>query len=124
MLESYKFDSREISLQLQEIEGNAQKVPFVIVEPAKDEVSVSKPPAFAAKLRRETRATRQMMYLWTGEVVIDGLGARVFGTGREGVFKIPSLMAAQYPAILNLRLVGMNANGKVYMTDKVYTLNP
>ena len=124
MLESYKFDSREISLQLQEIEGNAQKVPFVIVEPAKDEVSVSKPPAFSAKLRRETRATRQMMYLWTGEVVIDGLGARVFGTGREGVFKIPSLMAAQYPAILNLRLVGMNANGKVYMTDKVYTLNP
>ncbi|MEO8126731.1 MAG: DUF5060 domain-containing protein [Bryobacteraceae bacterium] len=124
MLESYKFDSREVSLELQEIEGNTQKLPFVIVEPSKDEVSVSKPPSFAAKLRRESRATRQMMYLWTGEVVIDGLGARVFGTGKEGVFRIPPFMAANYPAILNLRLVGMNANGKVYMTDKVYTLKP
>ena len=124
MLESYKFDSREYSLELQVIEQSVQKLPFTITEPSKDDVSVSKPPAFAAKLRRETRATRSMMYLWTGEVAIDGLGFRVFGTGREGVFRIPPLMAANYPAILNVRLVGMNANGKVYMTDKVYTLNP
>lgn len=124
MLESYKFDSREYSLELQVIEQSVQKLPFTITEPLKDDVSMSKPPAFAAKLRRETRATRSMMYLWTGEVVIDGLGFRVFGTGREGVFRIPPLMAANYPAILNVRLVGMNANGKVYMTDKVYTLTP
>ncbi len=122
MLGSYKFESRLI--ELQEIEQNAQKVPFTIVEPSKDEVSAARPPKYAAKLRRETRATRSMMYLWTGEVVIDGLGFRVFGTGREGTFRIPPLMAANYPAILNVRLVGMNANGKVYMTDKVYTLNP
>ncbi len=124
MLESYKFDSREYSLELQQIEQNTQKLPFVIVEPSKDDVSASKPPTFAAKLRRESRATRSMMYLWTGEVVIDGLGFRVFGTGREGIFRIPPFMATNYPAILNIRLVGMNANGKVYMTDKVLTLNP
>lgn len=123
MLESYKFDSREYPLELQQIEQNAQKLPFVIAEPTKDDVSVSKPPVFAAKLRRESRATRSMMYLWTGEVVIDGLGFRVFGTGREGIFQIPPFMALNYPAILNVRLVGMNANGKIYLTDKVFTLN-
>ena len=123
MLESYKFDSREYPLELQQIEQNALKLPFVISEPSKDDVSVSKPPTFAAKLRRESRATRSMMYLWTGEVVIDGLGFRVFGTGREGIFQIPPFMALNYPAILNVRLVGMNANGKIYLTDKVFTLN-
>jgi hypothetical protein len=124
MLESYKFDSREYPIELQQIELNAQKVPFTIVEPSKDEVSIAKPPRYEAKLRRETRATRSMMYLWTGEVVIDGQGFRVFGTGREGVFRIPPNMAFNYPAILNVRLAGMNANGKVYVADKVYTLNP
>jgi hypothetical protein len=124
MLESYKFDSREYPIELQQIELSAQKVPFTIVEPSKDEVSIAKPPRYEAKLRRETRATRSMMYLWTGEVVIDGQGFRVFGTGREGVFRIPPNMALNYPAILNVRLAGMNANGKVYVADKVYTLNP
>jgi hypothetical protein len=124
MLESYKFDSREYSLELQQVEQNAAKVPFAIVEPSKDEVPVSKPPKFQAKLRRETRATRAMMYLWTGEVTIDGLGFRVFGTGPQGVFQVPANMALNYPGILNIRLMGMNANGKVYETDKVYTLVP
>ena len=65
-----------------------------------------------------------MMYLWTGEVSIDGLGFRVFGTSAKGTFHIPANMAINYPAILNVRLTGMNANGKVYVTDKVYTLKP
>jgi hypothetical protein len=124
MLGSYKFDSREYSLELQQIEQNALKVPFTIAEPSKDDISLAKPPRYAAKLRRETRATRSMMYLWTGEVVIDGQGARVFGTGREGVFRIPADMVVNYPGVLSVRLVGMNANGKVYVADKVYTLNP
>ena len=37
--------------------------------------------AFSVKLTRETRATRAMMFLWTGEVVADGRGFRVLGTG-------------------------------------------
>jgi hypothetical protein len=64
------------------------------------------------------------MYLWTGDVVEDGQGFRVLGTGREGVFRLTPDLAAKYPANMNVRLVGMNANGKVYMTDKIYTLNP
>ncbi len=124
MLGSYKFTSREIDLELQEIEQNAQKVPFTIVEPAKDNLSVANPPKYQAKLRRETRATRSMMYLWTGEVIIDGQGFRVLGTGSSGTMHIPPNLANRYPAVFNIRLVGMNANGKVYLADKVCTLNP
>jgi hypothetical protein len=122
MLGSYKFESRLI--ELQEVEQTPQKLPFTIVQPAKDTFSIAQPPKYEVKLRRETRATRSMMYLWTGDVVEDGKGFRVLGTGREGVFRLTPDLAAKYPANMNVRLVGMNANGKVYMTDKIYTLNP
>jgi hypothetical protein len=122
MLGSYKFESRLI--ELQEVEQATQKLPFTIVQPAKDTFSIAQPPKFEVKLRRETRATRSMMYLWTGDVVEDGQGFRVLGTGREGVFRLTPDLTTKYPANLNVRLVGMNANGKVYMTDKIYTLNP
>ena len=42
------------------------------------------PSRFAAKVTRETRATRTMMWLWTGEVSADGQGYRVLGTGPGG----------------------------------------
>ena len=120
MLKSWRFESRPILMQ--EAEQDTQKVLFTIVEPSKEELSVSNPPKYEVKLKRETRGTRSMMYLWTGEVVADVQGFRVLGTGKQGVFQLPPNLTRKYPAVLNVRLVGMNANGKVYLLDKIYSL--
>lgn len=122
MLRSYKFESRP--LPVQEIEMNPQKVPYEVAEPASDTVSIGSPPGFAVKLKRETRATRAMMFLWTGEVVADGQGYRVLGTGKDGKLSIPRNLAKNFPAVLNIRVAALNANGKAYAIDKVYTLKP
>ncbi len=124
MLNSYKFDSREYPLQLQEPEQTIQKVPFDVVEPSGATLPISKPARYAVKLKRESRATRSMAYLWTAEVPSDGRGYRVIGTGKEGTFQLPPGIAANLPNVLSVRLAGMNANGKVYLLDKVFKLVP
>jgi hypothetical protein len=121
MLKSYKFESRRIAMQV--VEQSLQKVPFEIEQPAPIEISESKPPAFAAKFKRETRATRSMMWLWTGETTVDGEGYRVLGTGEKGTLSFPPHIAVNYPAVMDLRVYGMNANGKVYSLDKTFQLN-
>ena len=120
MLKSYKFDSRYVPVQ--DVEQNPQKVPFQIAQPATDTLSLSAPANFAVKLTRETRATRSVMYVWTGEVPADGEGFRVLGTGAQGSFRIPADIAARFPAVLSVRVNALNANGKAYSADKVYTL--
>jgi hypothetical protein len=120
MLNSYKFESRPVPIQ--EIERNPQRVPYDIVEPASDTISLKSPPKFAAKVKRETRGTRAMLYLWTGEVAADGQGARVLGTGSSGTLKIPPGIAKKFPAVMNLRVTALNANGKAYSIDRVYRL--
>ncbi len=122
MLRSYKFESRPILMQ--EVEHNPQKLPFEIVSPSEDTLSVSKPPKYAVKVTRETRATRSMKWLWTGEVSADGQGYRVLGTGAEGTFRISRGIALNFPAVLAVRLYGLNANGKVYALDRIYKLVP
>ncbi len=119
-LRSYKFESRAIILQ--EVETNPKRAPFEIAEPSADKISVSKPPEFAVKLTRETRATRSMMYLWTGEIAGSEEGQRVVATGRKGTLKIPRRAVKSLPAPLTVRLFGMNANGKVYSLLRVWTL--
>jgi hypothetical protein len=116
MLKSYRFEARPVVLQ--EIEQDSQKVPFEIAEPG-DSLAVSKPAAYTAKLKRETRATRAMRYLWMGEVASDGQGYRVLGTGSKGTLTVPGEIVKHFPAVMQLRLAGMNANGKVYTTDKI-----
>jgi hypothetical protein len=90
-------------------------VPFVIEQPTGD-LTISKPVTFAAKLTRESRATRSMMWLWTGEASGDGQGYRVLAT-QNGSFPLPPDLAKTFPAVMHLRLYGMNANGKVYEVD-------
>ena len=119
MLKSYKFESRPVPVQ--EIEGNSQKVPYVIAEPTGD-IAAGKPVRFSAKLTRETRATRSMMFLWTGEVASDGRGLRVLGTGSPANITVPASMAANFPAVLSIHLTALNANGKAYAADRVYQL--
>jgi len=76
---------------LQEVEQGTPKVPFEIVEPAKDPgVAFPSLRPTLPKLKRETRATRAMMFLWTGEVASDGQGYRVLGTGAKGTLAMPA----------------------------------
>jgi hypothetical protein len=122
MLRSYKFESQRVEMQV--IEQSPAKVPFQIVEPPQD-FSLTRPPAhYALKLTRETHATRSMMYLWTAEIAADGKGYRVAGTGPRGTLEIPPSLADKFPAVLNLRLYGMNAVGKVYAIDRAYQVTP
>ena len=120
MLKSYKFESRRV-LQ-QEVEVSAEKVPYKIVEPSGDTISLRSPPAYAVKLTRETHATRTVLYLWTADIADESQGYRVIGTGEKGVFQILPNMARHFPAVFHVRLFGINANGKVYSADRTYQL--
>ncbi len=121
MNRSFKFESREIVLQ--EVEANTPKVPFAIDAP-KGVISVSKPTPFAAKMTRESRATRSMMWLWMGDVAADRQGYRVLATSQKGNMQAPRDIAKNYPATMHLRVYGMNANGKVYELDSGLQINP
>jgi len=121
MLKSYKFESRPVGAQV--VEQENQKVPFEIAQPADTSISESRPPWFEAKFKKESRATRTMIWLWTGEATIDGQGYRVLATGQKGTISFPPHIAVNYPAVMDLRLYGMNANGKVYSVDKTYQLD-
>src|SRR5581483_9562926 len=121
MLKSYKFDSREIPIRLQVPETNAKNTPFEVEHPDGD-VSMSVPPRYSLKITRPTRATRDLLVEWSAEVVLDGEGYRVAGTGREGTLRIPQEIVHKLPGTLSLRVSVLNANGKVYLMDRVYRL--
>jgi hypothetical protein len=121
MLRSWKFESRPFLMQ--EVESAPTKVPYAIEEPKSDELSLSKPPAYSAKLKRETRGTRSMLYLWTGDMPIEGHGFRVIGTGATGTWNL-KWNAFNPSGVMNVRLYGMNANGKVYAVDKIFRVVP
>jgi hypothetical protein len=120
MLKSYKFESRPVPVQ--EIETDLKKIPFEIAGPPGNMLVAGVPTQFSAKLTRESRATRAMMFLWTCEVVADGRGFRVLGTGSQGTFVVPASVAANFPAVLSVHLTALNALGKAYVTDRVYQL--
>jgi hypothetical protein len=65
-----------------------------------------------------------MQYVWWGEVVAGGAGARVLAVGANGTFTLPKEFAANPGSNLNLRVLAINANGKAYELDKVYRLTP
>lgn len=121
MLKSYYFDSQPVPVQV--IETDTKKIPFEIDGPAGNSLQTGKPAQFSAKLTRQSHATRDMMFLWTGEVAADGRGFRVLGTGESGTFAVPPSIAANYPAVLSVHLLAMNAFGKAYQLDRVYQLN-
>jgi hypothetical protein len=122
MLKSYKFESRPVPVQ--EVEQSAERIPFNVDSPSVNDISISRPPYYALKIKRATRATRSLLVEWTGEVVIDGEGYRVVGSGPEGTMQIPRSIVKNFPAVLSLRVAALNANGKAYVLDKVYRLSP
>jgi len=121
MARSYYFESQDPPVQ--EVESDAAKTPFEIVDPPGDQISVRAPAPFKIKITRTNRATRYVQYVWWGEVVAGGEGARVLGIGASGTLTLPAALA-QPGALLNLRLQAINANGKAYELDRVYTLTP
>ncbi len=121
MNRSFKFESRDILLQ--EVEANTPKVPFVMEQPTGD-LSLTKPTPYSAKLTRESRATRLMRWLWMGEVAADRQGFKVLATSQKGMMQPPHSIATNFPALMHLRLYGMNANGKVYELDSACQVNP
>jgi hypothetical protein len=119
-LKSFRFESRKIPIQ--DIEVDPEKIPFEVDVPSDLDLSLKRPPYFALKVKRDTRATRSILVEWTGEVTIAGQGYRVIGTGKEGTFQIPRNLTDRLPASLAVRVMILNANGKAYALDKVYRL--
>jgi hypothetical protein len=119
MNRSYKFESWDVPVQ--EIVINPEKIPYDIETPSGD-LTVGKPAAFSAKLKRATRATRTMMWMWTGEVTAEGEGYRVLATEQQGTFTPPAGLATSYPTDILVKVYGINGYGTVYMMPKGYTL--
>lgn len=117
MLKSWRFESRPVFKQ--DVERTPAKIPFAIESPSADTLAAGKPTPFGVKLTRETRAAKSMQYVWTVEATNDTRGYRVIGTAPSGTFTIPKRLTGTYPAVVNLRLYGINGNGKVYALDRV-----
>lgn len=121
----YKFSSRD-DVPVQEPETAIAKIPFVLAEPVNMVVPLAggwRAP-YRVRVTRESRATRDMMYLLTAEDTASGQGARVAATGPEGFLQFDPRALGELPVAVNLRLYGMNAVGKVYIIDKVLRLEP
>ena len=122
MLRSYRFDSQDPPVQ--EVELNAAKIPFEIVQPSGVTLDTTKPIPFQIKITRSNRASRTMEFVWYGEVGAEGEGSRVLALGPKGEFTFPKQLIKKTPATLSLRLEAINANGKAYEIDKVFQLLP
>ena len=122
MLKSYKFASRDVPVQ--QVESDPSKVPFEVVAPPEGDISMAKQPAFSIRTKRDTRAFRNYLVEWSGEVAVDGQGYRVIGTGRDGTFRVPSNIVSKFPAVMTVRITILNAVGKAYQMDRAYRLVP
>ncbi len=118
-LASYRFESRQVPVQ--EIESNPEKIPFSVDTPSGD-ISPKRPPFYSLHIKRDTKATRNILVEWTGEVTIAGQGYRVMGQGKEGTMRIPTNIVDRLPASLAVRVLILNANGKAYELDSVLGL--
>jgi hypothetical protein len=119
MNRSYKFESRDVPEQ--EIVIDPAKIPYEIEQPT-GALNAGRAAHFSVKLKRTSRASRAMLWMWTAEVTADHEGYRVLGTGPQGDFTLPAKLAIDYPAIALLRLYAINGYGTVYMAAKGYDL--
>jgi hypothetical protein len=122
MLRSYRFESDDPPIQ--EPEVDPAKIPYGIGDPSGDKLNSAIPTLYAVKLTRKNRATRSMQYVWWGEIVASGEGARILAIGPSGTFTIPKILLKQPSAILNMRLLAINANVKAYEVDQVFQMQP
>ena len=99
-------------------------MPFQVVDPTGDEFNSTIPVPYKAKVVRANRASRTIQYLWWGDVIAGGEGARLLGVGPSGNLSVPKELVKQPGSTLNLRVQAVNANGKAYEVDKVFRLTP
>jgi hypothetical protein len=118
-MKSYKFESR--TNLMQEVEQQATQIPFDIAAPPGDSIKLGASVNYEARLRRESRATRNMLYRWTAEVPGGSQSFRVVGTGKSGTFTItPQFLGGKTDGVISLRVVGLNSLGKAYVIDRIY----
>lgn len=120
-LNKFKFESRRNVRQTPE--ANPTAVPFEMEKPA-GEISVRTPSFYALKILRATRATRDVLVVWTAEVANGTESGRVVGVGREGTLNLPASFTEKVPAVMSLRVSVLNANGKAYVIDHAIRLVP
>ncbi len=120
MLTSYKFESRPILAQ--EPEVDPKRIPFTFSIPDNADLKAGTPIPFELKIVKDSRATRFMLYYLSADVPTEPQGQRLLSTAEKGTLVLPSALASKFPAVLNLRVAAMNANGKVYLLDRVVRL--
>ncbi len=120
MLKSYKFESQPLLMQDAEVEP--KRVPFDINIKDSIDIKAGSPLAYEIRIVKDSRATRFMQYLITADVPTEGQGMRVITTQPKGTLILPPSLASKYPAVCNIRVAGMNANGKLYYIDRIVSL--
>lgn len=121
MLKSYKFESWPI--QMQEPERSPQKATFELVKPSPDTVLTAGQPApFQIRVKKQTAGTRRMTYMLMGDVVRDGQGNRVLATGADGTLTVPANVLTQSDGVINVRVAALNAPGKMYLIDYIFSV--
>lgn len=119
MARSYKFESRRNLMQ--EVESDARLIPFDLAVPKTgDTLEAGAEVPFRIQLKKTTPGTRRMMYAIAGEIVRDGQGPRILATGSEGTLKVPADLLKQPAGVVNMRVFGLNAPGKLYSLDLIY----
>jgi hypothetical protein len=120
MNRSYKFES--VDVPVQEIVIDPEKVPYEIERPT-GALTAGRAAHFAVKVKRTSRASRAMLWMWTAEVTADHEGYRVLGTAPQADFTLPATLGVDYPGIALVRLYAINGYGTVYMAAKGYDFN-
>lgn len=121
MARSYKFESW--ALPVQEAERSLEKAPFELAAPALDSVlPIGAPVPYSIRLKRKTGGTRRMTYMVTVELARDGQGYRVVASGPEGSFTLPAAIFRREEGIISLRVAALNAPGKLYLADMVFSV--
>ncbi len=120
MLKSVKFDSQP--LMMQEAEVDPKRIPFDINIKDSTDIRAGVAIPYEIRITKDSRATRFMQYLITADVPTESQGMRVISTQSKGTLILPPSLATKFPAVLNLRVAGMNANGKIYFIDRIVSL--
>jgi hypothetical protein len=122
LLKTYKFESRPVRMQVPETD--VKSVPFEIDAPAATDIPMRVPGFYGLKVTRATRATQNLLVVWTAEMTTGNEAGRVVGTGTQGSLKLPASFGERLPAVVTLRASILNANGKVYVIDRAFRLVP
>ena len=121
LFKTYKFESRRIVMQ--QPEANPTLIPYEVDVPSGD-IPMRAPAFYSLKILRPTRATRDLLVVWTAELTTGADGGRVVGIGKDGTLRLPASFAERLPAVMSLRVSLLNANGKAYVIDRAFKIVP